>query len=180
MQDYQQGRKTAGAFGQTAFNAPAQPTQPAGGIFGQQHTTASAPPTTGFGAFGNANPAPTNTFGAFGQPNNANTNSNTGAFGTFNQPPQNQQQPQPTTGFGAFGQPQQPQQNTGIFSNGGGAFAAAANNTQNKPFSGFGMLYYSRSVITTDIKRRSAKCFWQHWDGCLRPTVESATTSSCK
>ncbi|KAL1944102.1 hypothetical protein VTO73DRAFT_3287 [Trametes versicolor] len=139
LQDYQQGRKTAGAFGQTTFGAPAQPAQPTGGLFGQP----AAPAATGttFGGFGNtsttAQPATTG-FGAFGQP--ANTTNTTGgslfggggAFGQPSQPQQpQQQQPQQPAGFGAFGQPQNQQNNTGggLFG-GGGAFGA---NNQAKP-----------------------------------------------
>ncbi|TCD63876.1 hypothetical protein EIP91_004816 [Steccherinum ochraceum] len=50
LQDYAQGRKTAGAFGQTAFGATQpQPQQQSTGLFGQQPATTN--PTTG-GIFG--------------------------------------------------------------------------------------------------------------------------------
>ncbi|KAI8982767.1 nucleoporin autopeptidase-domain-containing protein [Trametes punicea] len=134
LQDYQQGRKTAGAFGQTSFGAPTQPAQPSTGLFGQT----GAPGATGttFGGFGNtsttAQPATTG-FGAFGQP--SNTGNTTGGGGLFGggafgqqaqQPQQQQQQP---SGFGAFAQPQNPP-NTGGGLFGGGAFGT---NTQAKP-----------------------------------------------
>ncbi|CDO68452.1 hypothetical protein BN946_scf184760.g8 [Trametes cinnabarina] len=138
-QDYQQGRKTAGSFGQTSFGAPAQPAQPSTGLFGQP----AAPAATGttFGGFGNtsttAQPAAPGGFGAFGQPSTGTNTTGTGLFGgsgAFGQ--QNQQQPQQSTGFGAFGQPQNQQQSGtagGLF--GGGAFGA---NNQAKPAFGTG------------------------------------------
>ncbi|KAI0774746.1 nucleoporin autopeptidase-domain-containing protein [Trametes elegans] len=137
LQDYQQGRKTAGAFGQSSFGAPAQPAQPSTGLFGQP----AAPAATGstFGGFGNpgtTNQPATSGFGAFGQPANNTTNTTGGGLfgggGAFGQPNQQQQQPQTNTGFGAFGQPQNQQQNAtggGLFG-GGGAFGA---NNQTKP-----------------------------------------------
>ncbi|KAI0355398.1 hypothetical protein OH77DRAFT_1479956 [Trametes cingulata] len=141
-QDYQQGRKTAGAFGQTSFgapNQPAQPAQPTTGLFGQP----SAPAATGttFGGFGNTStttqPATTG-FGAFGQPSNTTNTGGSlfGGGGAFGQPNQQQQPQQPqTTGFGAFGQPQNQQTNTGGGLFGGGAFGA---NNQPKPAFGTG------------------------------------------
>ncbi|KAJ6561461.1 nucleoporin autopeptidase-domain-containing protein [Mycena vulgaris] len=129
IQDYAQGRKTAGAFGQSAAFGGVQ--QPATNMFGQpqpaQQTSVfgggAAQPTTGFGAFGTPAPAAAPAFGgggAFGQP----------------QQPQQQQQQQPTPAFGQFGQqqPQQPQQPS-VFGGGTtGAFGAAP-----KPaFGGFG------------------------------------------
>ncbi|KAI0832820.1 nucleoporin autopeptidase-domain-containing protein [Trametes gibbosa] len=140
LQDYQQGRKTAGAFGQASFGAPAQPAQPSTGLFGQP----AAPAATGttFGGFGNtstaAQPATTG-FGNFGQPANTTNTTGGGIFGTggaFGQQNQ-QQQPQQPTGFGVFGQPQNQQQtNTaggGLF--GTGTFGA---NNQAKPAFGTG------------------------------------------
>ncbi|KAI0677639.1 nucleoporin autopeptidase-domain-containing protein [Trametes maxima] len=137
LQDYQQGRKTAGAFGQSSFGAPAQSTQSSTGLFGQS----AAPAATGttFGGFGNtssaAQPATTG-FGAFGQQaNQANTTGGGlfggGTFGQQSQQQQQQQQQQQAGAFSAFSQPQ-PQQNTagsGLFG-GGGVFAA---NNQAKP-----------------------------------------------
>jgi hypothetical protein len=120
-QDYQQGRKTAGGFGQSAtFGA----VQPSGGILGaaQQNSSQSTNPLFGGSAFnaGNTNqPATGSVFGsggAFGQ-----TNTGFGAPTAFGQPQQQQQ-----SSFGTFGQPQQNQQQPatggGIFGSGGGAF----------------------------------------------------------
>ncbi|KAL0950152.1 hypothetical protein HGRIS_010147 [Hohenbuehelia grisea] len=135
VQDYAQGRKTAGAFGQSAafggataqpttsiFGAtPAQPAAAPSSIFGGG-TTTTAQPASGFGAFGTQNTAAPTTNSVFGG----------GAFGQQQQP---QQQQPAQTGFGAFGQPaQQPQQSTSIFggNTNGGAFG------QPKPATGFG------------------------------------------
>ncbi|KAI0941177.1 hypothetical protein AcV7_002815 [Taiwanofungus camphoratus] len=140
-QDYQQGRKTAGAFGQTSFGAPAPPST---GPFGQP--AAQNPPVTTnpmFGNFGSTNTANTSAapgggaFGTFGQPSTT-TQGGTGGglFSGFGQQQQQPPQTQPTA-FGAFGQTQQPQQNTGT-----GLFSGTAfGNTQQqqKPaFGGFG------------------------------------------
>jgi nuclear pore complex protein Nup98-Nup96 len=144
VQDYQQGRKTAGGFGQSATfgTNPLQPSTSTagGGLFGQPAQPA-ANPMFGGSAFNTntaatAAPATTNpAFGTFGQNTAAQTNTTgTGAFGSFGQ-----QQPQPSTGFGAFSQQQQQQPaaatntGTGIFG-GGGAFGQ--NNNQAKPASG--------------------------------------------
>ena len=142
LQDYAQGRKTAGAFGQSAafgttpattniFGAPTQgPTQPTTSIFGNANTNTGTQPGT-FGAFGQTNAQP------------AASTSGTGLFGAFNQPqqqPQQQQQQQPT-GFGAFGQnPQQPAAQTGT-----GLFGAANAFNANKPntFGTFGTGKYT-------------------------------------
>ncbi|KAH7909456.1 nucleoporin autopeptidase-domain-containing protein [Hygrophoropsis aurantiaca] len=149
-QDYQQGRKTAGAFGQSSFGAPVS-TTPATGLFGAAQTQPATNPLFGNNTFGGANATTNQTnpaggvFGNFGQ--NAATNAQpsgtgTGLFGsTFGQTQQQQQQQQQQpSAFGAFGQPQQPQQQQqqpqqpaasgGIF--GGGAFG------QSKPASTFG------------------------------------------
>ncbi|GJE87476.1 nucleoporin2-domain-containing protein [Phanerochaete sordida] len=151
-QDYQQGRKTAGAFSQQSFGAPAAQPTTGTGLFGQPAAPAAAQPSGSvFGSFGNnTTPAATGTgaFGAFGQPAASTTApaTGTGLFGggAFGQQQQQQpQQPQQQTGaFGAFGQPQQPQQPQqqpqptagGLF--GGGAFGAQ--NQQPKPFGAFG------------------------------------------
>lgn len=143
IQDYQQGRKTAGAFSQTSFGAPA--TQPTS-IFGAPTTQ---PPTSSIfgggttGAFGpgasqQQQQPGTSTFGGFSQQNQPASGTGTGLFGTtpaFGQPQQQQpppQQQQPSA-FGTFGQQTQQQPNTGggIFG-GGGAFG------QTKPATGFG------------------------------------------
>ncbi|KAJ7506535.1 nucleoporin autopeptidase-domain-containing protein [Mycena galericulata] len=127
LQDYAQGRKTAGAFGQSAaFGGVQQPS-----IFGQaqpaqQTSVFGAPatqPTTGFGAFGN--PAPAAAAPAFGG----------NAFGQ----PQQQQQQQTGAFGGGFGQqPQQQQQQSSVFGGGttGGIFGNAA--APKPAFGGFG------------------------------------------
>ncbi|KIP10403.1 hypothetical protein PHLGIDRAFT_28503 [Phlebiopsis gigantea 11061_1 CR5-6] len=149
-QDYQQGRKTAGAFGQSTFGAPAAQPAAGTGLFGQSATPNPAQPATNlFGNYGNttntAGTSTTGAFGNFGQPT-AGANPTTagggmfGGGGTFGQQ-QQPQQPQ-TTGFGTFGQPQQPQQPpqnppaaTGLFG-GGTTFGQQSN--QAKPFGAFG------------------------------------------
>ncbi|KAF7981731.1 hypothetical protein HWV62_32335 [Athelia sp. TMB] len=148
VQDYQQGRKTAGGFGQTAFGAtPAQPsTSTSGGLFGQP---AQQPATSsifgGGGAFGQpsqpAAAAPSTGFGAFGQPAAQSNTATTGGgiFGSFGQ--QTQQQQQPATG--AFGQPAAPATGGGLFGN-SGAFGQA--NNQAKP-AGFGAFGSSESIV---------------------------------
>lgn len=141
MQDYQQNRKTAGAFGQTSFGAPtAQSTN----LFGAPTTTQQ--PTSGsifgggttgtFGTTTTTQPA-TGAFGAFGQQQpTTGTSAGTNIFGGGGSAFGQQQQQQPSA-FGAFGQPQQqPQQaatgtGTGIF---GGTSAFG----QPKPGAGFG------------------------------------------
>ncbi|RPD67371.1 hypothetical protein L226DRAFT_556983 [Lentinus tigrinus ALCF2SS1-7] len=134
FQDYQQGRKTAGAFGQSTFGAPAQPTT---GLFGQAAAQPAATGTT-FGGFGNTSTTQTGTsgFGAFGGGNTGTTGTTGGLFGgggAFGQ--QNAQQPpQQNTGFGAFGSTQTQQQPSGGLFGGGGAFGA----NQNKPAFGSG------------------------------------------
>ncbi|KAG8218498.1 nucleoporin autopeptidase-domain-containing protein [Butyriboletus roseoflavus] len=133
-QDYQQNRKTAGAFGQTSFGTPA--TQ-APSLFGaptttQQPTTGSifGGATTGSFATNTTQPA-TGAFGTFGQQQPTAGTSTGTAFPTgsaFAQPQQQQ-----TSAFGAFGQPQQQPAtgtSTGIFS-GPSAFG------QPKPATGF-------------------------------------------
>ncbi|KAL4076294.1 nucleoporin autopeptidase-domain-containing protein [Scleroderma citrinum] len=136
LQDYQQGRKTAGAFGQTSFATPA--TQPVG-MFGatttQQPTTSSIFGGGTTGAFGtNTAQQPTSSaFGGFGQQNQPAAGTGSSLFGgtsTFGQPQQSQPQ-QPASAFGGFGQQNQQQNSSGgLF--GGGAFG------QNKPATGFG------------------------------------------
>ncbi|KAH7887490.1 hypothetical protein F5I97DRAFT_837804 [Phlebopus sp. FC_14] len=139
LQDYQQNRKTAGAFGQTSFGAPA--TQPTG-LFGtttQQPTTSSLFGGGTTGAFGSAttNQPGTSGFGGFGQSqqNQPAGGTGTGIFGgsAFGQQQQQQQQQQQSQ-LGAFGQAQQQPASTtgtGIFGS-GSAFA------QPKPATGFG------------------------------------------
>ncbi|RDB20120.1 hypothetical protein Hypma_012839 [Hypsizygus marmoreus] len=123
LQDYNQGRKTAGAFGQSAAFGTAQPTTSIFGAQPPQQPSAFGGTTTtgGFGAFGApaTNPtAPAATTGLFGG----------GAFGQ----PQQQQQPQQTSTFGAFGAPAQPQQQQT-----GGLFGGTFGSTAAKP-AGFG------------------------------------------
>ncbi|KAI0711054.1 nucleoporin autopeptidase-domain-containing protein [Cerioporus squamosus] len=140
FQDYQQGRKTAGAFGQSSFGAPAQATT---GLFGQPAATpATQPAATGttFGGFGNTSTAQTGTtgFGAFGGGNTGTTGTGGGLFGgggAFGQQNPTAQQPQQNTGFGAFGSTQNQQQPSGGLFGGGGAFGA---NNQPKPAFGTG------------------------------------------
>ncbi|KAH9948754.1 nucleoporin autopeptidase-domain-containing protein [Amylocystis lapponica] len=141
-QDYQQGRKTAGAFGQTSFGTPA-PAQPTTGLFGQPAQNPPATTNPMFGNFGQNAAGPStgpgtangSAFGAFGQPNNAAQGAAGGGLfggGAFGQQQQPQPQQQPQNAFGAFGQPAQPQQNAGggLFGGGGGAFGNAQ---QQKP-----------------------------------------------
>ncbi|KIO12458.1 hypothetical protein M404DRAFT_677694 [Pisolithus tinctorius Marx 270] len=141
MQDYQQGRKTAGAFGQTSFGTPAaQPT----GIFGattQQPATSSifGGGTTGAFGTGTSQQPGTGTFGGFGQPSLPAGGTGTGLFGgtsAFGQPQQQPQQPQQQQppAFGAFGQQTQQQPSTG-----GGIFGGGGGFGQNKPTTGFGL-----------------------------------------
>ncbi|KAH8092457.1 hypothetical protein BXZ70DRAFT_993337 [Cristinia sonorae] len=145
FQDYSQGRKTAGAFGQTAFGGT-QPQQQTTGLFGQPAAN-PAPAATGglFGggnAFGNTNTATAGTtgFGAFGQAANPTQPAGGGLFGgtAFGQPQQQTQQPATTGAFGAFGQPQQPQQNAGGGLFGGGTAFGATQNQPKPAFGGFG------------------------------------------
>ncbi|KAF8559141.1 hypothetical protein OG21DRAFT_1503602 [Imleria badia] len=140
LQDYQQNRKTAGAFGQTAFGAPAAQTT---SLFGAPTTTQQ--PTTGSifgggttGAFGTTTTQPaTGAFGAFGQQQPATgTSTGTSIFGgggsAFAQP----QQQQPS----AFGQPQQqPQQAAAGTST--GIFGSTSTFGQPKPATGFGSTF---------------------------------------
>ncbi|KAG2060215.1 hypothetical protein BDR06DRAFT_948299 [Suillus hirtellus] len=142
-QDYQQGRKTAGAFGQPSFSGTAttQPTNLFGGAPAQPATTSifggSAGAGTAFGSTGTPAGNPGTGFGAFAQPQPAQpaTGTGTGIFGSAFGPPQQQQQQQqqqPST-FGSFGQPQQSATTgTSIFGS-GGTFGQ-----QNKPATGFG------------------------------------------
>ena len=139
MQDYQQNRKTAGAFGQTSYGAPAAQTT---SLFGAQATTQQ--PTTGSifgggttGAFGTTTQPSAGAFGAFGQQQPA-TGASTGTsiFGggpAFAQSQQQQQQQQQPSTFGAFGQQQQP-----VASTGAGIFGGTSPFGQPKPPTGFG------------------------------------------
>jgi nuclear pore complex protein Nup98-Nup96 len=121
-----QGRKTAGAFGQSAAFGTTTTAAPTTNIFGAPAQSTAQPSTS---IFGNTN-TNTNAFGAFGQ-NTANqpaTTTGTGLFGAFGQ--QQQQQQPGSTGFGGFGQlAQQPQTQTGTNAFGGGAFSANKPNT---------------------------------------------------
>ncbi|KAL4245762.1 nucleoporin GLFG family protein [Abortiporus biennis] len=144
VQDYAQGRKTAGAFGQTTFGST-QPQQSSGGLFGQQQPST----TTGGGLFGgggtsafgntaNTTQPATTGFGTFGQTSTTQPSTGGGLFGGFGQ--QNQPQQQQTSAFGAFGQPQpqqqaQPATGGGLFGTGG---AFGSTQTQPKPFGSFG------------------------------------------
>ncbi|KAG2155090.1 nucleoporin autopeptidase-domain-containing protein [Suillus bovinus] len=142
-QDYQQGRKTAGAFGQPSFSGTAttQPTNLFGGAPPTQPASTSifgGSAGAGTGAFGNTGTTGNagTGFGTFAQPQPAQpaTGTGTGVFGsTFGQPQQQQQQQQQQqpSAFSSFGQPQQPAPaGTSIF---GGTFGQ-----QNKPATGFG------------------------------------------
>ncbi|KAG2349208.1 hypothetical protein BDR05DRAFT_872857 [Suillus weaverae] len=147
-QDYQQGRKTAGAFGQPSFSGTTttQPTNLFGGAPTQPASTSmfGAGAGAGAGAFGSTGTAgnPSTGFGAFAQPQPAQpaTGTGTGIFGSaFGQPqqqqPQQQQQQQQPSTFGSFGQQQQPATTgTSIFGSGGGGTFGQ----QNKPAIGFG------------------------------------------
>lgn len=145
VQDYQQGRKAAGAAAPTTFGSTpstfggTQPSTTGTGLFGAAQTQPAA--TSAFGA---TPAAPTTGFGAFGAPaaQPATTQPTGGLFGggsTFGSTPA---QPAQTSAFGAFGQTQQnqqqpQQQTTGLFGGGGSTFG----NTANKPattFGGFG------------------------------------------
>src|SRR5882762_7008711 len=107
-QDYQQGRKTAGGFGQSATfgTQPSTSTSTTTGLFGQPAQPA-ANPMFGSSAFGatstnTQNPNTGGGFGAFGQnttgqTNTTGTGTGTGIFGSFGQ--NQQQQQQPSTGF---------------------------------------------------------------------------------
>ncbi|KAF8646388.1 hypothetical protein AX16_007254 [Volvariella volvacea WC 439] len=124
-QDYQQGRKTAGQFGQSAAfgGATANPQQPATtNFFNPQPATNTTNPfgsTTG-----------TSNFGAFGQPNQTPASTGTGAFGSGGNAFGNTQQPQQTTNaFGSFGATQNQGQQ-------GGSFGGFGNPTA--PKTGFG------------------------------------------
>jgi hypothetical protein len=124
VQDYAQGRKTAGSFGQSAAFGTQQPTT---GLFG---TTQPAQPNQQPSLFG----APANTtsntgFGAFGGSTTTNQPTAPATTGLFGGTTFGGQQPAQTSAFGggAFGstQPQQTQQQTGLFG-GGSAFGSTA------------------------------------------------------
>ncbi|KAH0839780.1 nucleoporin autopeptidase-domain-containing protein [Lanmaoa asiatica] len=143
LQDYQQNRKTAGAFGQTSFGAPATQTT---SLFGAP--TTSQQPATGSifggattGAFGTSTTQPaTGAFTAFGQQQPATgTSAGTGVFGggsAFGQ--QQQQQQQHPSAFSAFGQPQQQQPAAGT---GTSIFGGTSAFGQPKPATGFGSTF---------------------------------------
>ncbi|KAG9317321.1 nucleoporin autopeptidase-domain-containing protein [Chiua virens] len=143
LQDYQQNRKTAGAFGQTSFGAPtAQTTSPFGAPAATQQQSSTGTTGSIFGggtasAFGTTTTQPaTGAFGAFGQHQpTAGTSASTGIFGggsAFGQPPQ-QQQP----AYTPFGQSQQqPAAGTGT-----SAFGGANAFGQPKPATGFGSTF---------------------------------------
>jgi nuclear pore complex protein Nup98-Nup96 len=195
FQDYQQGRKTAGAFGQTTFGAPAaQPAAGGTGLFGQPAAPTTTQPTSSlFGGFGNNNAAGatpannTGAFGSFGQPTQpaAGTSGSSLFGGAFGQPQQQQQQQQPqqqTNAFGAFGQPQPQQQQQpatgGLF--GGGAFGTQ--NQQPKPFGTFGESVALYTLISTLQLMAFARNHASYWtDKCVRRfwPDEPATTACC-
>ena len=141
-QDYQQGRKTAGAFGQSSFGGAAQPSTT--GAFGQPAQPAATNSIFGgasaFGANNNQTPSATGAFGTFGQTPAATGTSTFGGGSVFGQ---NSQQQQPSTGFGTFGQTQ-PAATTNAFG-GGGVFGQ--NNNQSKPAGAFGSLGNSNSIF---------------------------------
>ncbi|KAH8114824.1 nucleoporin autopeptidase-domain-containing protein [Phellopilus nigrolimitatus] len=147
VQDYAQGRKTAGGFGQSATFGLNQPAQSATSTFGQPAASTSA-----FGGFGqnstqpqqNPTPQPASGFGGFGQPAASQPSAfgggtGTSAFGTFGQNnAQPQQTPAPSVfggGTGAFGQNANQQQPAPSAFGGGGTFGQ---NNQPKPFGTFG------------------------------------------
>jgi nuclear pore complex protein Nup98-Nup96 len=155
-QDYQQGRKTASAYGQTTFGAPAA--QPSTGIFGQP-AAATQPTTSLFGGFGTNNAATTGTNAttyvcgmsaqlSVGAPAQPAAGGGLFGGGTFGQQ-QQQQQPQQSNAFGTFGQPQQQQQQPQQSS--GGLFGGAAFGTQSqqpKPFGTFGQSLFLYSTAS--------------------------------
>ncbi|CAK5262894.1 unnamed protein product [Mycena citricolor] len=129
FQDYAQGRKTSGGFGQSAaFGGVQQPTS----IFGQtQQQQQPAQQTSIFGGATNAQPT-TGFGGAFGGSNAPSTSVFGGGGGAFGQPQQQQQQQAASSPFGSFGQPQAQQQQqqpqtTGVFGGGGGVFGGTNN-----------------------------------------------------
>ncbi|EIW82263.1 hypothetical protein CONPUDRAFT_136791 [Coniophora puteana RWD-64-598 SS2] len=149
VQDYQQGRKTAGAFGQSSFGAPAAGSQPTG-AFGQPATGSSIFGGSGggggnaFGSTPNNQPATGAGFGGFGQNTGSTGGSMFGGGGTstFGQPQQQQ-----SSGFGGFGQNQQQQQpqqqqqqqpGAGTGSIFGSTTTNPAFSQPNKPTTGFG------------------------------------------
>ena len=131
LQDYMQNRKTAGAFGQSAFGS----TQPSTGVYGSQQPQQTTQPS----AFGATTSAPSTGFGAFGQTTGTNTTGG-GMFGGFGSQQQQTQQQPAQSAFGSFGsqpQPQPQQQTGGAFGSTTGAFSSTA-----KPaFGSFGGKY---------------------------------------
>ncbi|EJD51201.1 hypothetical protein AURDEDRAFT_149853 [Auricularia subglabra TFB-10046 SS5] len=121
VQDYAQGRKTAGGFGQgAAFGTQPQQPQQGGSIFGGTfgQPAAAANPTPAFGSTFGSTPAAT---GAFGQP--------AAGTSTFGQP-----------AVGAFGSTQPAQPGSSLFGGGAGGstFGQPAAGTQTGGFGAFG------------------------------------------
>ncbi|KAF7432733.1 hypothetical protein PC9H_004676 [Pleurotus ostreatus] len=146
-QDYAQGRKTAGAFGQSATFG-ATPAQPTTSIFGQPQQSTPQP-----NAFGAPTTTPSTGFGAFGQSAATQTpQQSTGLFGggAFGQPQQQQQPAQQTNAFGAFGQPAQQNQQPsgGLF--GGGTTAFGQPKPAGTGFGTFGGGTFGSSATTTN------------------------------
>ncbi|CAK5275183.1 unnamed protein product [Mycena citricolor] len=151
FQDYAQGRKTSGGFGQSAaFGGVQQPTS----IFGQtQQQQQPAQQASIFGGATNAQPT-TGFGGAFGGSNAPSTSVFGGGGGAFGQPQQQQQQQQQAASspFGSFGQPQAQQQQqqpqtTGVFGGGGGVFGGT-NNAAKPAFGTFGGTAFGSSNST--------------------------------
>lgn len=131
LQDYMQNRKTAGAFGQTAYGSA----QPSTGVFGSQQPQQTTQPSA-FGA--TTSSAPSTGFGAFGQ-STATSTTGGGLFGAgFGSQQQQSQQPAQSA-FGSFGSQAQPQQQQtgGAFGSTTGAFG----NTTKPAFGSFGGKY---------------------------------------
>ncbi|KAI9574825.1 nucleoporin autopeptidase-domain-containing protein [Boletus coccyginus] len=166
LQDYQQNRKTAGAFSQTSFGTPNTQTT---NLFGAPTTTQQ--PATGSifgggttGAFGTT--TTTGALGAFGQQPTTGTSTGTSIFGgssAFAQP----QQQQPSA-FGAFGQQQQQQPAT---SAGTSIFGGTGSFGQPKPATGFGSTFGQPAGGSTFGGTGAAGAFGQ-------PAAQPATGTS--